>query len=108
MSYRAYSEPGSFDRIREAAHALADVDTGAASDVEFHRADARLRAAVNGYLRQALRRLTTWQRRGGRAAWAGLTPEQRSAELRRRWAVRRAKASGLPKSAETSAEEGGK
>jgi hypothetical protein len=49
--------PGSFDRIREAAYALADASTEVAGDAEFHRADMRLRAAVHCYLRQVLRRI---------------------------------------------------
>jgi hypothetical protein len=87
-----YSEPGSFDRIREAAYMLGEVETDEAHDPDFHRADMRLRAAVNGYTREVLKRLLSWQRKGGKARWAGKGPEQRAEHARRmnqaRWARR--------------------
>lgn len=72
-----YDGPGSFDRVREAAYALADVDTEARGDPEFHRADSRLRAAVKWHTRAILERLTGWQRKGGHARAASLSPERR-------------------------------
>ena len=51
---RAGSDPISFDRVVEAAIALADADTSAAADRDFDRALHRLRQAVKAWARVAM------------------------------------------------------
>ncbi len=45
-----YEEPGSFERLLEAAIALADADSDG-SDEDYHRAKCRLRKAARDYVR---------------------------------------------------------
>lgn len=53
----SYREAGSFERLHEAALAVADADTD--DDLEYHRACCRLRAAALAYA--AARRTTNEQ-----------------------------------------------
>ncbi len=78
-----YAEPGSMARIFEAAVLYGTVDTDRRCDPDFERAKARLTQAVNCRVRAAVERLVGWQRKGGRARWSGMTPEQRSEAMRR-------------------------
>jgi hypothetical protein len=89
MTRNDYAESGSFDRVLEAAIALADADSD--DDQAFDRAKARMRSALAGYTRSVVQRLTSWQRKGGKARWANVPKAERIEHARRMHAARVAK-----------------
>jgi hypothetical protein len=81
MTRNDYDAHGSLERVYEAGIALADADSE--DDAAFERAKARMRSALAGYTRAVVARLTTWQRKGGKARWANVPKEQRIEQARR-------------------------